>query len=364
MLPFVQHGIDSETIVRASFEFFIGREAVVMKRTRLFRIAISILLSCLIFLTACSNATKGDEEAEYVLRLGHLQTETHPYHKGALHFKKLVEERSAGRIRVDIFPASQLGNGRDQVEGLQLGTIHFHIGSVAPVTNFAPEFNVLNLPYLFESREHAFRVLDGEIGAEIAKGLEPVGILNLGFMENGWRHLTNDVKPIKTAADASGMKIRVQESPPYLAFIKSLGSTPVPIPFGELYTALEQKVVDGQENPLAQILLNKFDEVQRYMTLSAHNYDAAVFLMSKPVFDKLPDDLQAIVRDAGKEATDLERKVAKQEESQYLQQLKESGMQIEENPDLESFKKAVEPVYKQFEASIGKELIDEIKLLK
>ncbi|OCA93014.1 hypothetical protein A8F95_03970 [Bacillus wudalianchiensis] len=324
-----------------------------------------MLVIVLCILSGCSNATKGNErKAEYVLRLGHLQTETHPYQKGALKFKELVEERSNGRIQIDIFPSSQLGNGRDQIEGAQIGTIHFHIGSVAPVTNFAPKFNLLNLPYLFESREHAFRVLDGVIGQEISKDLESKGLLNLGYMENGWRHLTNNKKPIKTSEDASGLKLRVQESPPYISFVKALGSAPVPIPFGELYTALEQKVVDGQENPLAQIYLNKLHEVQQYLTLSAHNYDAAIFLMSKTTFDTLPPDLQEIIRESSKEAIQYERKVAEKEEQHLLEQLRASDIQIEENPDLESFRKAVEPVYKEFEESIGKDLIREVKNLK
>jgi len=311
-----------------------------------------------------SNQTQASSDAEFVLRLGHLQGETHPYHQGALKFKELVEKESHGRIRVDVFPSSQLGNGRDQVEGLQLGSIHFHIGSVAPITNFAPKFNVLNLPYLFESREHAFRVLDGEIGKEIAKGLEEKGIINLAYMENGWRHLTNNKRPIKTAKDIKGLKIRVQESPPYIAFVKSLGAMPVPIPFGELYTALEQKVVDGQENPLAQISLNKFNEVQSYMTLTAHNYDAAVFLMSKAVFDKMPKDLQKIILESAKKAAEYEREVAKKEESKYLGEFRNSGMEIEENPDLESFREAAKPVYEQFEKSVGKDLIERIRELK
>lgn len=324
-----------------------------------------LIVLILLTLSGCSNAVSGEEsKAEYVLRLGHLQTETHPYQQGALKFKELVEKNSAGRIQIDIFPSSQLGNGRDQIEGAQIGSIHFHIGSVAPVTNFAPKFNLLNLPYLFESREHAFRVLDGEIGKEIASGLENKGLINLGYMENGWRHMTNNKKAIKTAEDAANLKLRVQESPPYISFIKALDSTPVPIPFGELYTALEQKVVDGQENPLAQIYLNKFHEVQGHLTLTAHNYDAAILLMSKTTFDTLPEDLQKVILDASKEAIKHERKVAMEEENKLLEQLRATDIEIEENPDLESFRKAVEPVYKEFEKSLGKDLIQEVKDLK
>jgi TRAP-type transport system periplasmic protein len=324
-----------------------------------------LLITMLILISGCSNVTKGSERsAEYVLRLGHMQTETHPYHKGALKFKELVEEKSNGRMQIDIYPSSQLGNGRDQIEGAQIGSIHFHIGSVAPVTNFAPKFNLLNLPYLFESREHAFKVLDGKIGKDIAADLETRGLVNLGYMENGWRHMTNNKQQIKTSEDAASMKLRVQESPPYISFIKALGSTPVPIPFGELYTALEQHVVDGQENPLAQIYLNKFNEVQKYLSLTAHNYDAAVFIMSKTTYDTLPEDLQRVVDDAAKEAVHYERQVAMEAEEKLLEDLKKTDVEIEENPDRESFRKAVEPVYKEFEESIGKEIFEEIDRLR
>ena len=323
-----------------------------------------LLMLLTLVISGCSNLASSDTNAEYVLRLGHLQTETHSYHKGAVKFKELVESKSDGRIQIDIFPSSQLGNGRDQIEGAQIGSIHFHIGSVAPVTNFAPKFNVLNMPYLFESREHAFRVLDGEIGEELSADLANRGLMNLGFMENGWRHMTNDERPIKTADDAAHLKLRVQESPPYIAFINAIGSTPVPIPFGELYTALEQNVVDGQENPLAQIYLNKFQEVQQYLTLTYHNYDAAVFIMSKTTYDTLPQDLQDVIDESAEEAIAHQRQIALEDEELLLENLRNTEIQIEENPDLDSFRNAVQPVYEEFEESIGKELFEKIESLK
>lgn len=320
-------------------------------------------ITIFLLLSGCSSIVQGNDNEEFVLRLGHLQTETHPYHAGALKFKELVEKESDGRVKIHIFPSSQLGSGRDQIEGTQIGSIHFHIGSVAPVTNFAPKFNLLNMPYLFESREHAFRVLDGEIGKDIASDLEPKGLINLGYMENGWRHITNNKHPISNSSDASKLKLRVQESPTYISFVKSLGSTAVPIPFGELYTALEQKVVDGQENPLAQIYYNKIHEVQSYLTLSAHNYDAAIFIMSKTTFDTLPSDIQSIITKASQEAITHERKVSLEEEAGLLKKLRQSDIQIEENPNLDSFKESVQVVYDEFEESIGKDLIEKVKAL-
>ncbi len=312
-----------------------------------------------------SPSVSGSAKAEYVFKLGHLQGGDHPYQKGAEKFKDLVEQKSNGRIKVDIFPSSQLGNGRDQIEGLQMGSIQLHIGSVAPVANFAPKMNVLSMPYLFDSREHAVKVLDGEVGSELSKDLESKGIVNLAFWENGYRHMTNNTRPIKAAADAAGLKVRVQESPVYISLIKALGSTPTPIPFGELYTAMEQKVVDSQENPLAQIATNKFNEVQKHLTLTAHTYDAAVFLMSKMALDKLPADLQQVVKESAMEAGAYEREVSKESESKFLQQLKDSGMQVEENPDLDSFRKAVIPVYEELQDQYGgKELIEKIRNAK
>ncbi|WP_167577977.1 DctP family TRAP transporter solute-binding subunit [Ammoniphilus sp. YIM 78166] len=342
-----------------------------IKRSFLGVLAISLMVA----ITGCGGsdqptATSGTSgtsapSTEFTFKLGHLQGGDHPYQKGAEKFKDLVEQNSNGRIKVDIFPSSQLGNGRDQIEGLQMGSIQLHVGSVAPVANFAPKMNVLSMPYLFDSREHAVKVLDGEIGAELSKDLESKGIVNLAFWENGYRHMTNNTRPIKSANDAAGLKVRVQESPVYISMIKALGSTPTPIPFGELYTAMEQKVVDSQENPLAQIATNKFNEVQKHLTLTAHTYDAAVFLMSKMALDKLPADLQQVVKDAAMEAGAYEREVSKESESKFLQQLKDSGMAVEEKPDLDSFRQAVVPVYEELQDQYGgKELIDRIKNMK
>lgn len=334
------------------------------------RVTIRMLLMSMIFViagcgggpqAASDQAIAASAGPEFVFKLGHLQGGEHPYQLGAEKFKQIVAEKSKGRIQIDIFPSSQLGNGRDQIEGLQLGTIQFHIGSVAPVANFAPKLNVLSLPYLFRDREQAIKVLDGKIGQELSNDLLQKGIVNLAFWENGYRHLTNNVRPIKTAADAKGLKLRVQESPAYISFVHALGATPTPIPFGELYTAMEQKVVDGQENPLAQIATNKFHEVQKYLTLNAHTYDAAIFLMSKAALEQLPADLQQAVKEAAKEAGAYERQVSQESEEKFLQQLKADGMTVEEHPDLDSFRKAVEPVYLEMQDSIGKDLIEKIR---
>lgn len=301
---------------------------------------------------------------QYVFNLGHVNTPDHPYQLGAEKFKEIVEERSEGQLKIEIFPSGQLGNARDQIEALQLGSLQLYVGSVAPAASFAPKLNALSLPYLFRDKEHALKVLDGEIGEELAAELIDKGIINLAFWENGWRHMTNNVRPIKSAEDVQGLKIRVQEAPVYISFMNALGATPTPMSLGELYTSLAQKVVDGQENPLAQITQNKFYEVQQFLSLTAHTYDAAVFMVSKEAFDNLPVNLQEIVMEAAKEAAQYQRNLNEELTKGFMETLKSEGMEIEENPDLESFRKAVEPVYQEHEDAIGRELINKIRNLE
>ena len=336
-----------------------------MKKT----ISCLLLVIMLLLITACGNqGTKPQEKAgpaqvaegPIVFKLGHVQTADHPYQKGAEKFKELVEKKSNGKIRVDIFPSSQLGGTREQMEGLQLNTVQFSICSVSQLGTFVPGFMAFTLPYIFRDAEHAEKVTDGEIGKSLVAQLESKKIKNMFFWANGWRHMTNNVRPIKNVEDVKGMKLRVQEAPIFVSFIKSIGAVPSVIPFGELYSALEQKVVDGQENPFAQIATSKLYEVQKYLSFTAHTYDIAIFAMSKTAFDKLPKDLQTVVEDASKEAGLFERQYAKSMESEYLKQLRDNKMQIEENVNLDSFRKAAQAVYKEQEAKIGKDLIEKI----
>lgn len=314
-----------------------------------------------------SNQNTGNSSSgngEFVFKLGHTQGGDHPYQKGAEKLKQLVEEKSNGRLKINIFPNAQLGNQREMVEGLQLGTLQLHIGTLTAVSNFAPKFNVVTLPFLFRDSEHALKVMNGEVGKELAAELEPKGISIISYWENGWRYMTNNVRPIKSAADVKGLKIRVQDSPTYVSFIKALGATPTPIPFNELYTALEQKVVDGQEQPLAQMATNKFNEVQKYLTLTGHTYEPSALFVSKQGYAKLPPDLQKVLTEASNEAGEYQRKLVQEGEAKYLKQLKDGGMIVEDKPDMDSFRTAVAPVYKEFESKLGKELIDKIRNTK
>lgn len=296
-----------------------------------------------------------------VHKLGHVQTVDHPYHAGATRFKELVEERSNGQIRIDLFPSSQLGGTREQMEGLQLNTLQYSIQSVAQAGNYNPRFKVFTLPYIFRDEEHAFKVADGEIGQQLAGELEESKMKIMGYWANGWRHITNNLRPIKTVEDVHGMKLRSQEAPIFVEFVKAIGAVPSVIPFGELYTALEQKVVDGQENPFAQVANNKFYEVQKYLSLTAHTFDVATLLMSTDAFNSLTPELRAIVEESAADATVYQREFAITEAATFLQEIKDNGMEVIEDVDLESFRQKAESVYYVIADEIGQDIIDAVQ---
>jgi tripartite ATP-independent periplasmic transporter solute receptor, DctP family len=319
-----------------------------------------------------SSASSGSESQEPAKpkadpihwKLGHTQPVGGPYQKAAELFKQLVEERSEGQLIIDIFPSSQLGNGRDMVEGLQINTIQIYTGTLSVTASFAPKMGIYSLPYLFRDVDHAHKVVKGEIGKELSKELEAVGILNVGHWESGFRHFTNNVRPIKSAADLKGLKMRVLESEVFIELMKQMETTPVPMPVGELYSALEQKAVDGEENPLGQIVNLKFYEVQKYLTLDGHIYDVGAILVSKIAFDALDPELQQIVLDAAAEASEYNQQLSFEAEQNYVDFLKEQGMEVEENPDLESFRQAAAPVYDKFADKYGADLIERIRAVQ
>jgi len=211
------------------------------------------------------------ELSSLVIKLGHIADPSHPYAKGAEHFAQLVAEKSGGSIEVKVFPSSQLGGQKELIEGLVYGTVDMALVGTAVLGQFQPQVSVFDLPFLFKDREYAYKSLDS-VGMDIGKELEKNGIKLLGYMENGIRHLTNDIHEVVTPADMKGLKIRVMTNQIYIAMMKSLGASPTPMAFGELYSAMQQGVVDGQENPSAHIWTKRFFEVQKYASLTAHAY--------------------------------------------------------------------------------------------
>lgn len=298
--------------------------------------------------------------AEVTLKLGHIADPQNPYAQGAQKFADLVAEKSGGTIKVEVYPSSQLGNQRDLVEGLTLGTLDLTMTSTAVLGNFHPQVAVFDLPFIFRDREHAFEALD-TVGMEIAKGLEEKGMKVLAFYENGVRNMTNNIRPIRVPEDMKGLKIRVMEQPIYIAMMKALGANPTPMAFGELFTALQKGVVDGQENPAAHIYTKRFFEVQKYISLTEHTYSAEPLVVSMITWNKLTPEQQTIIQEAAEEACDWQRQLAIDLENGYWDKIRESGKcEIITDVDKEAFREATAPVWKDFEDQVGKENIEAI----
>mgnify|MGYP000849814831 CR=1 FL=1 len=268
-------------------------------------------------------------------------------------FKKELEALAGDQFKVNIFSNGSLGGEREAAEGVKLGTIQMTIvTSDGALPAWVPDIQVLSIPYLFSDKEEAYRILDTVVSEELNPKFEEQGFKHLGFVELGFRHFTNDKREVKTAEDMKGLSIRVQEAPIWFALMNKLNATATPVPFNELYTALQQGMVDGQENPITSIATSRFDEVQKYMVLDGHTYAAESIIMNKGFFDGLSEELQGYIKEAADKTVPQQRAEVDSREAAYLQDLKDSGMVVTE-PDKESFVKATEGLY----------LMDEVKKL-
>ncbi|MGO1060145.1 TRAP transporter substrate-binding protein [Planococcus sp. FY231025] len=314
---------------------------------------LSVTLSAVMVLTACGGSEGGstaDSDEVYTLQAGHSLPDDHPYHLGFLEMAENVEERTDGRVKIEVFANSEIGAERELTEGMGLGTVDLVVSSTAPVTNFVPELGVLDVPFLFKDRESAVEILEGDIGDELFAKMEENGIVGLSWGENGYRHITNAIRPINTPADLKGLKIRTQENEIHLAAFEALGAQPTPMAWTEAITALQQGVVDAQENPaIVADQFSLYEANQKYMTLTGHVYSVAVYMMSKQTYDELPEDLRDIVVEEGQKAGAAERDLIVEMEKESLQTLKDNGVEIIEEVDLAPFQEAVKPVYEQIE---------------
>ena len=248
--------------------------------------------------------------AKTVLKLGTATQPAHIYNVAMAHFARIVFEKSNGELEIQVFPAGQLGSERDMVEGLQLGSLEMTLSSTGPLGNFVPQVKLFNLPFLFKDRQTCYKVLDGPVGANIADRFTRVGLRSLGWYENGFRNITNSRRAIRSPVDMRGLKIRVMEDDVFILTMKSLGASPLPMAFGELYTALEQKTVDAQENPLAVINSSRLFEVQKYLALTGHFYSPAMLLISEIAWKALTPGQQKIISAAAFQARDFERQIS------------------------------------------------------
>lgn len=294
------------------------------------------------------------------LKLGITSTdsETDPYALGARLFTEEVKKASGGRIDVAFFPNRQLGDEKELMEGLRFGTVDMSVITNAVAANTVPALQLLDMPFLFANAKQAQDVLDGEVGDLLRAQLEKKGVVLLGYMEGGFRNMINNTRPVSTPDDVKGVKFRTMQNPVYIDMFRSLGGNPVPMAWGEVFTAVQQGALDGLEIPTAIIDAAKIYEITKYMSLTRHTYSVIHLMVSKKVFDKMPADMQAAMRTAGKAATIEQRKRAAANEQKVLAGLKEKGLTINEITDSAKFRTAVTPVYERFKASIGPEIMD------
>jgi len=279
-------------------------------------------------------------------------------------FAKEVERRTGGRYKVQAFYSGALGGERESIEAVQLGTQELTFTSTGPVPNFVPDAKILDIPFLFRDKPHARAVLDGPIGQEMLTKFESKGFVALAWGENGIRHMTNSKRDVKVPEDLKGLKMRTMENPVHIAAYKGLGIVPTPMAFPEVFTALQQGTVDGQENPLSVILFAKFSQVQKHLTLTAHVYSPALILMNKGVWDKLSADDKAIFMEAAKESVKANRARVAEDDAKGVAELRSQGMLIVESPDKAKFILALAPVNVEFEKQFGKATIDKIRNYK
>ena len=275
-----------------------------------------------------------------------------------------VEKGTKGRIIIKNFFSGSLGGERESIESVQLGTQELTGTSTGPIPNFVPAVKILDIPFLFRDKAHARAVLDGPIGQAMLKEFDSKGFKALAWSENGVRHMTNNKRPINLPDDLKGLKMRTMENPVHVAAYKGFGIITTPMAFPEVFTALQQGVVDGQENPLSVIMAAKFEQVQKYMTLTAHVYSPALLLMNKASFDKLSPADQKVFLDAAKLAVVATRARVDKDDASGVTELRSKGMSIIENFDKAAFVAKLAPVFTQFEKDFGKDKIDAIRNYK
>ncbi|HNQ04097.1 MAG TPA: TRAP transporter substrate-binding protein [Thiobacillaceae bacterium] len=295
-----------------------------------------------------------------VIKFSHVVAPNTPKGKAADYFKKLAEERTKGRVKVEVYPNSQLYKDREEIEALQLGAVQM----LAPsLSKFGPlgvrAFELFDLPYIFPNKETLYRVMDGEIGKKLFKLLEPKGIIGLEYWDNGFKHMSAN-RPLRKVEDFKGLKMRIQSSKVLEAQMKALGANPQVMAFSEVYSALQQGVVDGTENPISNLYTQKMHEVQKHLTLSQHGYLGYAVIVNKNFWNGLPDDLRKTLEKAMQDATRYEREIAQKENDDALAAVRKAGTtEVYLLPLQERLNwwKVLLPVHREFEDKIGRDLI-------
>ena len=312
----------------------------------------------------------GPAAAQKVLKVGIGLSDDHPQGVSVKKFAELLSQKSGGKLTAKLFASGSLGNDVTMISALRGGTQEMVVPDSSTLASLVKDFGVLNLPFTINSEQEADALLDGPLGKKLLDQLPEKGLIGLGYWENGFRHVTNSKRPIATAEDFAGLKVRVIQNPLFIETFNTLGANATPMPFTELYTALEQKAVDGQENPTATILASKFYEVQKHLVLSKHIYSAWVLLLSKKTWDGLSADDKKALQEAAREATLFERKTIREFGDKALGELKQKGMQVTElsAADQAKLRTKLQPVVAKFSKDFGeatsKEMFAELEKIR
>lgn len=329
-----------------------------MKKAVMLVMMLAIVLMCA-FANGDSDSATAPEK--YVLRLGHSLPIEHLNHKTALRFGELLKERTNGRVELEVYPAAQIGGEKENTDAVAMGTLDFALNGVGEIAKRFPKTLILDAPFIFRSREHLARVYKSDVFAEMMKEMEE--LTNITMISPGYygtRHVTTSKAGIMTPANMKGIKLRTPDQPMYVGAAKALGATPTPMAFGEVYLALQQGVVDGQENPVATIEAMKFYEVQDYLVKTGHIIQGNHILGSTKVLNKLPEDIQKIIKEVGAEVSDWSIKESFRIEDELLGTLEMHGMTIVE-PDLDSFVESAQLLHEEYESKWGEGLLESLR---
>lgn len=315
----------------------------------------------LLFILAFVAASFSLAEAKIVVKYGHVGPPIHGQHKGALAFAKYVGEKTKGEIEVQVFPLGQLGGERSMAEQVQGGTLHMAAVTTAVLSNIVPQLAVFDLPFIYPDRETAYKALaDQEVQKKFFALCEPKGFVAIGYTENEFRDITNSKRPIKKPEDLKGLKIRLMESPVYLDTFRTYGANPVPLPFPEIYNALQQKVIDGQDNPLYTSVLMKFIEVNKFATVTHHILTECLTVVGKKFWDSLTPEQQKIFREAAEVQIKVNRESNAKDLAGGIEKAKAQGVKIEylTPQERQAFVAASKPIYDKYRAIIGPDYYD------
>ena len=299
--------------------------------------------------------------ADISLRFGYEAPRSDSQHIAAKKFDELLKEKTKGEIKLKLFPDSTLGNSQTMISGVRGGTIDLEMSGSPNFTGLVPKLNVIDIPFIFKDREHAFAVLDGEIGQSLLQELEAQGLKGLAYWDVGFRAISNSKHIVTKPENIKGLKVRTNQNPMYIEAFTLLGANPVPMPLAELYTALETRAVDAQEHPIGIFWSVKLYEVQKFLSLSNHGYTPLIVVMNKAKFDGLTPELQTAMLEAAKEAGQFQRELNIKNEKEIVEKLRGQGIEVTEQIDQKPFKAVIgDKVRQGFINKHGRELVDKI----